>query len=111
MATIKEGDKVKIATRAVTPEDRKLGRYYEHMAGLVGTVENAYADNSFAVSIDKSSLTEVSLTVHETAVQRMRQKFADSLGEEARKMLTPEEVNFDAHFMHLVQINDLQLIS
>ena len=107
---MKEGDRVRIITRQVTADDRKNGRYYDHMAGLTGTIENKYSDNTYAVSVDKSTLSAITAKVHQTAVLRMRQKFTDSLGEEARKMLSPEELNFDAHFMHLVQESDLELI-
>ena len=37
-----EGDRVRVVTRSVTADDRKANRYYTHMAGLVGKVENAY---------------------------------------------------------------------
>ena len=44
MSTWKEGDRVRIKTRPVTEEDRKTNRYFDHMAGLVGTVQNIYSE-------------------------------------------------------------------
>ena len=106
--TFKEGDTVRIVSRAINAEDRRTGRYFEHMSGLTGTVENVYSDGTVAVQINKDSLSEVSAEVHKVAVRRMREKFQESLSEEAKKMLTAEELHFDAHYMHLVQVSDLE---
>ena len=38
-----KGDRVKIVHRKVTDDDRKKGRYFEHMGGLLGTVQNVYS--------------------------------------------------------------------
>lgn len=107
MATWKEGDRVKIVERPVTDEDRKKFRYYEHMAGLIGTVQNVYGPDEIAVKIDPESLTEVSAEVHKTSTQRMREKFLRDTSEEQKKQLTPEELNFSAHYMLLVRAEDL----
>lgn len=110
MAKVKEGAKVRVASRPVTADDRRLGRYYEHMAGLTGTVGNIYEDGQVSVVIDKETLSEVTSDVHEEAVRRMREKFLDNLSEEGKKQLTQDELNFTAHFVHLVQESDLEPI-
>ena len=46
--------------------------------------------------------------VHEQATKYMRKKFAENSSEEMRKQLTNEELNFTAHFVLLVQSNDLE---
>lgn len=107
MGKFKEGDRVKIGERGVTADDRKGNKYFAHMANLTGTVGNAYSDGQVAIQVDKDSLSPITLAVHDEAVRRMREKFLENLSEEAKKMLTPEELNFSAHFVHLVQEADL----
>jgi hypothetical protein len=106
----KEGDQVRIVTRSVTEEDRKKNRYFDHMAGLSGTVENVYEGGVVAVRIDESTLSKVSADVHQRSIERMREKFLGQIGEEAKKALTPEEINFSAHFMQLVEADDLEKV-
>ena len=97
-----------MTTRAVTEEDRKKSRYFEHMAGLVGTVQSVYADNQVAVQVDIDSLSEVTASVHSMATQRMREKFSGSISEEQRKALTKEELDFNTHYVLLLQDSDLE---
>ena len=104
----KEGDRVRVVTRPVTEEDRKLNRYFEHMAGLEGTVQNVYGPGEIAIKVDVDSLTHVSQDVHRVAVERMREKFLGSVSEEQKKQLTAEELNFNAHYVLLVQGSDLE---
>ena len=108
MASWKEGDRVRVLNRKVTDEDRKKGRYFEHMAGLTGTIENIYSKEEIAVKIDIDSLSPVTQKVHKEATKRMRQKFAENVSEEQKKQLTAEELNFDANYVLLLQGSDLE---
>ncbi|MBI5707494.1 MAG: hypothetical protein HZC36_10970 [Armatimonadetes bacterium] len=108
MAKFKEGDTVRIVTREVTPEDRAAGAYFDHMAGLTGTVQNIYPFDQIAVKVEKKGLSAIPKDVHKVAVERMRDKFLSSISEEQKKALTPEELNFDAHYMLLVKGGDLE---
>lgn len=110
MAKVAEGDKVRIITREVTEEDRKSHRYYDHMGGLTGTVQNVYGPDEVAVMIDLDSLSDVSRDVHSVANERMREKFLGSVSEEQKKLLTAEELNFMAHYMLLVRQEDLEKV-
>lgn len=105
---LKEGDKVRIVTREVTAEDRKTQRYYDHMAGLVGVVTNVYGKDEVAVKIDEDAMRDPGLRVRNEAARRMREKFVQSVGEEGRSQLTPEELNFGVNFMLLVREADLE---
>ncbi len=107
MSRFKEGDRVRIVEREVTDEDRKTNRYFHHMGGMVGTIANVYGPEEIAVQIDLESLPAIQASVHEEATQRMRQKFLESIGEEQKKLLTREELNFDAHYVLLVRSADL----
>lgn len=108
MPNWKEGDRVKIVTRDVTEDDRKKNMYFDHMAGLTGTVQNIYAADEIAVKVDISSLSHVTKDVHKQATEKMRKKFIENISEEQKKQLTPEELNFDAHYVLLVQAGDLE---
>ena len=108
MSNWKEGDRVKVIARPVTEEDRKKSRYFEHMAGLVGSVQNVYTDDTVAVQVDLDVMGKVSTEVHKTATQRMREKFSAAITEEQRKALTKEEMEFGTHYVLLVQSSDLE---
>ena len=108
MATWKEGDRVRVVRRAVTDEDRRKSRYFEHMAGLTGTVQQAYSEDEVSVRVDPTSMTEVTADVVKTATQRMRDKFVAGVSEEQRKQLTKEELEFVANYVLLVRSADLE---
>lgn len=104
----KEGDQVRVIARPVTEDDRKKNRYFEHMAGLAGTVENVYSDTEIAVRVDAASMSKITREVHETATQRMKDKFLDGLPQEQRRNLTDGELDFRAQYVILVQTSDLE---
>jgi hypothetical protein len=108
MSKWKAGERVRVVSRAVTEEDRKKNRYFEHMAGLTGTIQQVYNESEVALQVEPESLTKISGDVHRTATQRMREKFLSQIGEEQKKQFTKEELDFDAHYVLLVQANDLE---
>jgi hypothetical protein len=108
MPTFKPGDRVRVVTRAVTAEDRAKNRYFDHMAGLVGTVQQVYSDAEVAIEVETDSMSKVSLDVQKTATVRMRDKFLSQISEEQKKAFTKEELDFQAHYMVLVQNSDLE---
>lgn len=110
MANWKEGERVRVVSRAVSDEDRKTMRYFEHMAGLTGVVQNVYAGDEIAVKVDLDTLSKVTSDVHAKSTLRMREKFVSSVSEEQRKHLTKEELEFVPHYMLLVQARDLEKI-
>ena len=105
---LNEGDRVRIKTREVTEDDRKSNRYFDHMAGLIGSVQNIYGEKEIAVRIEPESLSKPSRDVHKEATLRMRAKFIENVSEIQRKELTKEELDFETHFMLLVDSNDLE---
>lgn len=110
MANWKEGERVRIVKRAVSEDDRKTMRYFEHMAGLTGTVQNVYTGDEIAVKVDLDTLSPVTADVHDKSARRMREKFVSSVSEEQRKHPTKEELEFVPHYMLLVQAADLEKI-
>jgi hypothetical protein len=103
-----EGDSVRVITRTVTDEDRKKNRYFEHMAGLSGTIENVYGEAEIAVRINPESMSKITRDVHNMATQRMKDKFLDGLPQEQKRNLTEEELDFKAQYVLLVQASDLE---
>lgn len=101
---------MRIVQRPVTEEDRKTLRYFDHMAGLTGTIQTIYAADEVAVQVDKETMSKVTRDVHNTAVERMREKFLGSVSDEQRKQLAPEEINFGAHYVLLCRMADLEQV-
>lgn len=83
---------------------------YDYMLDLKGTVENYYGANEIAVKIDVDSLPPVAGRVHSEATKRMREKFLDSVGEEQKKLLTREELEFVPNYVILVRETDLEKV-
>ena len=101
---------MRVVTREVTEEDRKKNRYFEHMAGLSGTVQNVYSDAEIAVRVDPASMSKITKDVHTTATERMKDKFLDGLPQEQRRNLTELELDFKAQYVLLVQSGDLEQV-
>jgi len=74
-----------VVTRPVTDEDRKKNRYFPHMAGLIGTVQNVYDGGVIAVRIDETTLSDVTRDVHKRSTERMREKFLGDASEKPRR--------------------------
>jgi hypothetical protein len=108
MPNWKEGERVKVVSRAVTDDDRKTNRYYDHMSGLTGTIQNIYGNDEIAVKVDPSCMSAVTADVQRIATERMREKFLSSVGEEQKKQLSPEELNFNANYVLLVRGTDIE---
>lgn len=108
MANFKEGDRVQIVTREQTNGDIKERAYYPYMGGLRGTIYRLYSDGRAAVQVDLDSLPETVLTRHTEAQERMKNRWIESLSEEARSRLTPEEREFHLNYVLLVRVEDLQ---
>lgn len=108
MAKWNVGDRVRVVDRPCTEDDRKSNRYFPHMAGLVGTVQNVYSADEVAVQVEVESLGNVAKEVHSQSTKRMREKFLGNLSEVQRSKLTEEEKNFSAHYVLLVRASDLE---
>lgn len=108
MAALKAGDKVKVVTREVTAEDKKNGLYYDYFGGLTGTVDRVYDDDSICVDIDLESLTEEARDRHNAIEEAEKNKWLDSLSNEARNRLAPEHLQLRLSHMILINKNDLE---
>ncbi len=101
---------MRVVSRTVTEEDRKTNRYFEHMGGLVGSIQNVYENGEVSIHVDLSILGKVSKDVHSMATERMRNKFSDNVTEEQRKALTKEEMEFTPHYVLLLKNQDVELV-
>lgn len=103
----KEGDRVRIVTRELAPQDR-LNSVFPHMLGLTGVVENVYNANEISVKVDLDQLQGVAKDAHKESTRRMREKFAENVPEQDKKSLTSEEMNFTPNYVLLVRETDLE---
>jgi ribosomal protein L21E len=108
MANVKEGERVRIATREPTEEDVKTGMYYAHFGGLVGTVQKVYSKQEVAVEIEQESLTKDIRRRHEDVRQQMKTKWLEGMSEEGRSRLTEREKDFNLRYVVLVAMADLE---
>jgi len=111
MANFKEGDRVQIIARAQTNDDIKERTYYPYMGGLRGIIYRLYNDGRAAVQVDLDSLPEAVQSRHTEAQERMKNRWIESLSEEARARLTPEEREFHLNYVLLVRVEDLQPVT
>jgi hypothetical protein len=109
MATIKQGSRVRVVTRAATADDSKSGLYYPHFAGLTGTVQHIYEHDEVAVEIEPESLTAEVRARHASVREQMKTKWLDGLSEEGRSRLTEREKDFRLRYVILVSKKDLEL--
>lgn len=107
MSKWKAGDRVRVIDREVTPDDKKNNRYFDHMKGLVGTIQSVY-DAEVAVKIDDDALSTVTKKIHKESTRRMRERFVGEATEEIKAKLTKEELDFQPNFMLLVHGEDLE---
>ena len=107
MATLKEGDRVRIADREATPEDIKSGLFQNHFRGLTGNVLKIYGGQEAAIEIEAASLTESIAARHKEIQDQMKSKWLDGLSEEGRNRLTEKERDFRLRYTVLVALKDV----
>lgn len=105
--TFSEGDHVKIRSREQTAADIKSGLYFNHYAGMRGTILKRY-DNEASVLVDRTTLPASVLERHEQTEQNERQKYLDRLSEDARGKASAREKNFSLQYPVLVAVTDLE---
>jgi hypothetical protein len=108
MSNWKAGQRARVVTRAVTENDRKSHRYFDHMSGLVGVIDAVYAENEIALRVDMDCLTPVTRDVLAESTRRLRARVGEEISEEQKKMLTSDELNFQPNFVILVHSDDLE---
>ena len=85
-----------------------INKFFQHMTGLTGTIENYYSTKEIAVKVDIDKLPTIPKQVHAEATKRLRTKFIESVSEEQKKSLTKEELEFTPHYMLLLAETDLE---
>src|SRR5579872_2458140 len=108
MATIKEGDRVRILAREQTEDDIKSALYFGHYAGLTGNVQKVYSKQEVAIEVEPESLTRDMRKRHDEVRDQMKTKWLDGLSEEGRNKLTEREKDFNLRYVVLVALQDLE---
>lgn len=106
MAKLNPGDAVLVASREQTAADVKSGLFYQHYAGVTGTILKLYGEEA-SVLVDKETLAPEIVKRHTENEKAMRQRWLDGLSEEARNKLSATEKAFGLHYSILVSLNDL----
>lgn len=110
MATVKEGDKVRVVTRPITEQDRSVYKFFDHMHGLEGVVAAVYNKEEVAVNVDLDQLQGVPKEIHGVATKRMQESFKEASTENQRKLLDKDEMKFTPNYVLLVREADLEKI-
>jgi len=108
MSTFQPGDTVVVASRPQTSADIASHLYYPHYAGLNGTILKVYGEEA-AVLVNRTSLPDPILTRHEKNEKHQRQRWLDSLSDEARNKLSAAEKQFALNYAILVSVKDLSI--
>ena len=108
---IKTGDQVIVVKREVTAEDQKSGLYYAYFGGLTGRVDRVYPDGSVCVDVDLESLSEEARARHFAIQESEQQRWLESLSDDVRSRLTPEQKQLKMSYRILVAKEDLRLVS
>jgi len=108
MPSLRNGDKVRIANRMATPQDKKSGLYFDHYRGLPGIVRKAYESQEVAVEIELNGLPEEIRNRHLQTRDQMRQRWLEGLSTDLRRKLTPDQKTFDLRYIILVSGSDLE---
>lgn len=98
---------MRVKAREATAEEAKNGRYAPYLGNVTGTVLKVYSAKEIAVNLDTDSLHPDIIARHKKQQQAMHQKWLDSLSEEARNRLTPEEKAFRLNYVVLLAESDL----
>jgi ribosomal protein L21E len=107
MAAFKAGDRVRIVTRDVTPEDVKSQLYFAYFGGLTGTVDRTY-DDTVCVDVDLQSLTDEMRDRHLSMQEAERQRWISNLSDEVRNRLSAEQKQLRMSYRILVSKKDLE---
>ncbi len=108
MAELKEGDRVRIATREQSEDDVKSQMYFPHYAGMTGSVQKVYSKAEVAVEVEPESLTKEIRKRHDDVRDQMKTKWLDGLSEEGRNRLTEREKDFNLRYVILLDMGDLE---
>ena len=106
MHKFSHGDAVTVNGREQTPADVKSGLYYPHYAGMTGTILKVYGEEA-SVLVDRTSLPNPIRVRHEENEKAQRQRWLDSLSDEARNKLSASEKTFSLNYAILVSVADL----
>lgn len=108
MASFKAGDRVRLATRELTPDDEKNGLYYSYFGGLTGVVDAIYGDGTSCVNVDLDSLSGPTRDRHLAMQEAERKKWLENLSGEARNRLSPEQKQLRLSYKILVNAKDME---
>ncbi|MBR4748215.1 MAG: hypothetical protein IK083_01405 [Abditibacteriota bacterium] len=105
--SVRSGDRVSIVKRPVTDEDIDNQLYFEYFGGLRGTVMKINRDGSVCVNVDLDSLRPDFQKRHQELEKLERERWLNSLSEEAKRNMTGEQKQYKIDYTILVDPKDL----
>ncbi len=105
--SIRTGDRVSIVTRPVTEDDAVEQLYFEYFGGLTGTVVKIYDNGSVCVNVDLESLRPDFQKRHAELEKLEKERWLNSLSEEAKRNMTAEQKQYKIDYTILVSEKDL----
>lgn len=105
--TFKPGDRVRVADRLATAQERKERKFFDHFRNLRGTIQRVYEDGEICLEVDRESLPEPIRKRQEEMEAGMKERWLNSLSEEAHRRLTEEEKHFFLRYSIIVPATDL----
>lgn len=106
---LKEGDIVKVKDREQTSADIKSQLFYDHYRNLVGKITKIFADNTATVMIESDALPRDIANRNVSNSEGIRQKWLDTLSEEAKNRLSAAEKKVSLRYSMLIHVSDLEI--
>jgi hypothetical protein len=107
MASVKVGDRVRIADREPLPADVKNGLFYAYFRNLAGVIERVYDDDTVCIDVNIESLPPDVAERHEEIQTAARDKWIAGLSQEQRGRLTEQDKQFKMSYKVVVASADL----
>jgi hypothetical protein len=107
MASVKVGDRVRIADRDLSLADMKSGLFYGYFRNLTGKIERLYDDDTVCIDVDIESLPQEIADRHVEMQNAARDKWIAGLSQEQRGRLSEQDKQFKMSYKVVVAAADV----
>jgi len=107
MASVKVGDRVRIADREASLTDAKSGLFYAYFRNLTGVIERVYDDDTVCIDVSIDSLPLEVAERHQEMQTAARDKWIAGLSQESRGRLSEQDKQFKMSYKVVVAAVDV----
>jgi hypothetical protein len=107
MASVKVGDRVRIADREASLTDAKSGLFYAYFRNLTGVIERVYDDDTVCIDVNIESLPPEVAERHQEMQTAARDKWIMGLSQEQRGRLSEQDKQFKMSYKVVVASVDV----